>query len=70
MGVSDLDLGTDEEFLLDAPDAASADANVLVPVEESNEDGMQIDEEGLPRFAPARDIVSVNCCATIYYSYP
>lgn len=28
-----------------------------MPVEESNEDGMQIDEEGRPRFAPARDIV-------------
>lgn len=45
----------DEEFLLDAPDALPADANAVVPVED-NEDGMAIDEEGRPRFAPARDI--------------
>jgi hypothetical protein len=50
--------GADEEFLLDAPGAEAVDANVLVPVEESND--MQIDEEGRPRFAPARDIVSEN----------
>lgn len=56
--VSDLYPGADEEFLLDAPGAEDADANVLVPVEDSND--MQIDEEGRPRFAPARDIVSAN----------
>ncbi|KAJ3519467.1 hypothetical protein NM208_g14116 [Fusarium decemcellulare] len=47
----------DEEFLLDAPDPLPADSNAVVPVEEDNEDGMAIDEEGRPRFAPARDIV-------------
>ncbi|KAF5658335.1 pre-rrna-processing pno1 [Fusarium heterosporum] len=52
--------GNDDEFLLDAPDALSTDANVLVPVEESNENGMAIDEEGRPRFAPARDIDPVT----------
>lgn len=50
--------GADEEFLLDAPGAEDADANVLVPVEDSND--MQIDEEGRPRFAPARDIDPVT----------
>lgn len=55
--MSDSDPGNDEEFLLDAPDALPTDADVLVPVQESNEDGMAIDEEGRPRFAPARDIV-------------
>ena len=52
--------GNDEEFLLDAPDALPTDADVLVPVEESNENGMAIDEEGRPRFAPARDIDPVT----------
>lgn len=55
--ISDSGPGNDEEFLLDAPDALPIDADVLVPVEESNENGMAIDEEGRPRFAPARDIV-------------
>jgi RNA-binding protein PNO1 len=55
--ISDCDSDNDDEFLLDAPDALPTDANVLVPVEESNENGMAIDEEGRPRFAPARDIV-------------
>ncbi|KAF5020262.1 hypothetical protein F66182_7710 [Fusarium sp. NRRL 66182] len=50
----------DDEFLLDAPDALATDANVLVPVTESNEDSMAIDEEGRPRFAPARDIDPVT----------
>ncbi|QPC75842.1 hypothetical protein HYE68_006594 [Fusarium pseudograminearum] len=50
--------GADEEFLLDAPGAEDADANVLVPVEDSND--MQIDEEGRPRFTPARDIDPVT----------
>jgi hypothetical protein len=58
--ISDSGPGNDEEFLLDAPDALPTDADVLVPVEESNENGMAIDEEGRPRFAPARDIVSLT----------
>lgn len=48
----------DEEFLLDAPDTLPEDGSAFAVVEEgSSDDGMAIDEEGRPRFAPAKDIV-------------
>lgn len=46
----------DEEFLLDAPNTLPIDANEVVPIEQGSDD-MAIDEEGRPRFAPAKDIV-------------
>lgn len=49
-------LDKDEDFLLDAPDALPADSDAFFP-EGDEDDSMAIDEEGRPRFAPARDIV-------------
>lgn len=34
------------------------DAEFLPPADEQGDDSMAIDEEGRPRFAPSRDIVS------------
>lgn len=48
----------DEDFLLDAPDALPGDAEAFAPQDEGEDESMAIDEEGRPRFAPARDIVS------------
>ncbi|KAK7416101.1 pre-rRNA-processing protein pno1 [Neonectria punicea] len=45
----------DEEFLLDAPDALPTDPSAVVVAEQDSDDGMAIDEEGRPRFAPAKD---------------
>jgi RNA-binding protein PNO1 len=50
-------IDNDQEFLLDAADVASADAEVMVPEAQDEGDNMAIDEEGRPRFAPSRDIV-------------
>lgn len=47
----------DEEFLLDAPDVLPTDPSAVVVVEQDSDDGMAIDEEGRPRFAPAKDFV-------------
>lgn len=53
----------EDEFLLDAGEDMSGEvALVPVPREELGEDSMAIDEEGRPRFAPARDIVSFVAC--------
>lgn len=49
-------IDNDQEFLLDAADAASAEAEVMVP-EAVDAENMAIDEEGRPRFAPSKDIV-------------
>lgn len=64
----------DQEFLLDAADVASADAEVMVPEAQDEDDDMAIDEEGRPRFAPSKDIVRRNtaywaiksCVADVY----
>lgn len=50
-------LDNDQEFLLDAADVASADAEMMVPEAQDEGDNMAIDEEGRPRFAPSKDIV-------------
>lgn len=50
-------IDNDQEFLLDAADAASAEAEVMVPEAVDAENSMAIDEEGRPRFAPSKDIV-------------
>lgn len=49
----------DDEFLLDAPGLPS-EPEFIGPQDESGEEGMAIDEEGRPRFAPARDIVRIT----------
>lgn len=53
-------IDNDQEFLLDAADVASADAEVMVPEAQDEGDNMAIDEEGRPRFAPSKDIVRRN----------
>lgn len=53
-------IDNDQEFLLDAADVASADAEVMVPEAQDEDDNMAIDEEGRPRFAPSKDIVRRN----------
>lgn len=48
----------DEELLLDAPEVAPSDLNILQPVPNGAEDTeMAVDEEGRPRFAPGKDTV-------------
>jgi RNA-binding protein PNO1 len=46
----------DEELLLDASDALTTEPSTLEPLADIPE-AMIIDEEGRPRFAPAKDIV-------------
>jgi RNA-binding protein PNO1 len=46
----------EDEFLLDAPDVPLAEGDFLGPKEQDGEESMAIDEEGRPRFAPAKDI--------------
>lgn len=53
-------IDNDQEFLLDAADAAAAEAEVMVPEAADAENSMAIDEEGRPRFAPSKDIVCRN----------
>jgi RNA-binding protein PNO1 len=49
-------IGTqDDEFLLDAPDASNPDLTAAVSTV-ADDTGMHIDEEGRPRFAPAKSI--------------
>ncbi|KAL5320886.1 hypothetical protein ACEPPN_011696 [Leptodophora sp. 'Broadleaf-Isolate-01'] len=48
----------DDELLLDAPDAEPTDLNAVQPVDGDTE--MHIDEEGRPRFAPSKNVDSVN----------
>ncbi|PVH88278.1 eukaryotic type KH-domain (KH-domain type I) [Cadophora sp. DSE1049] len=48
----------DDELLLDAPDAEPTDLNAVQPVEGDTE--MHIDEEGRPRFAPAKNADRVD----------
>ncbi|TGO28960.1 hypothetical protein BPAE_0020g00050 [Botrytis paeoniae] len=45
----------DDEFLLDAPEVTSADLDTILPPATDNSE-MNIDEEGRPRFAPAKNI--------------
>ncbi|TGO54498.1 hypothetical protein BCON_0106g00150 [Botryotinia convoluta] len=45
----------DDEFLLDAPEVTSADLDTILPPATDNSE-MHIDEEGRPRFAPAKNI--------------
>lgn len=49
----------EDEFLLDAPDAVAAEGEIFAPQDDGADETMAIDEEGRPRFAPAKDIVCV-----------
>lgn len=48
--------GQDDEFLLDAPEVTSAELDTILPPA-ADDSEMHIDEEGRPRFAPAKNIV-------------
>ncbi|KOS21015.1 Pre-rRNA-processing protein PNO1 [Escovopsis weberi] len=48
--------GDEDEFILDATDAAITDAEGAAPQAEAGEETMAIDEEGRPRFAPSKDL--------------
>ncbi len=57
----------DDELLLDAPDAAPLDtAVILTAVDHDTE--MLIDEEGRPRFAPAKNNVRHGSLILFYSS--
>jgi len=47
----------DDEFLLDAPEALSSESNAVQSAEGDTE--MVIDEEGRPKFAPAKNTVRI-----------
>lgn len=59
-------IDNDQEFLLDAADVTSADAEMMVPEAQDEGDNMAIDEEGRPRFAPSKDIVMPKRCLMGY----
>ncbi|KAK3192817.1 pre-rRNA-processing protein pno1 [Lecanicillium sp. MT-2017a] len=50
----------EDEFLLDAPDAVAAEGEIFAPQDDGADETMAIDEEGRPRFAPAKDIDPVT----------
>lgn len=50
----------DDELLLDAPDMALSNTTANVPTGIGNDTEMLIDEEGRPRFAPAKNIVRIT----------
>ncbi|PWI67613.1 hypothetical protein PCL_02967 [Purpureocillium lilacinum] len=50
----------DDEFLLDAQDATPSETPFVASQDPEGDDAMAIDEEGRPRFAPARDIDPVT----------
>ena len=45
----------DDELILDVNETNLTDATAILPPADDNE--MQVDEEGRPRFAPGKDIV-------------
>lgn len=52
-----------DEFILDASDAVTGEGEFMTPQDPEGDEPMAIDEEGRPRFAPAKDIVcaAVRC---------
>lgn len=50
-------LDQDDEFLLDAPEVTSAELDTILPPAGDDSNEVHIDEEGRPRFAPAKNIV-------------
>ncbi|KAJ6788187.1 hypothetical protein PWT90_06050 [Aphanocladium album] len=49
-----------DEFVLDASEAVSGEGEFMAPQDPEGDDSMAIDEEGRPRFAPAKDIDPVT----------
>jgi RNA-binding protein PNO1 len=47
----------DDDLLLDAPDAPISETTVIQPTSGDGDTEMHIDEEGRPRFAPAKAFV-------------
>jgi RNA-binding protein PNO1 len=47
----------DGEFILEATSSLPADSEMIVSQQPEDEESMMIDEEGRPKFAPAKDIV-------------
>jgi RNA-binding protein PNO1 len=59
------DADEDTEFLLDAPDAVLSESNSIIPTASADPDtDMHVDEEGRPRFAPAKNTVC-GCMAFV-----
>jgi RNA-binding protein PNO1 len=50
----------DDDLLLDAPDAVILESNVIQPISGDADTEMHIDEEGRPRFAPAKASVRTS----------
>lgn len=46
-----------DEYLLDTSDAVTGEGDFMIPQEPDSDNAMAIDEEGRPRFAPAKDVV-------------
>jgi len=54
--------GQDDELLLDAPDANPIEVQPVA----GEDTEMTVDEEGRPRFAPAKNIVWMPCSAKLH----
>lgn len=50
----------DDEFILEATSSLPADSEMIVSQQPEDEESMMIDEEGRPKFAPAKDIDPTN----------
>lgn len=50
----------DDDYLLGEAGSELVDGEIAPLTNELEEDSMAIDEEGRPRFAPSRDIVSIS----------
>lgn len=48
---------TNDDFLLEAGEDEPIDMDAVLPQVKNSEDSMAIDEEGRPKFAPAKDTV-------------
>ena len=62
--ITSADVQDESEFLLDTGDSLPVDMDAVLPSVKASDNAMDIDEEGRPKFAPARDIVS-NCAMLI-----
>jgi len=53
----------DDELILDVQETDFADPNTGMPPVDAEDTEMAVDEEGRPKFAPGKDIVSLRCPA-------
>ena len=63
--IQDAEPHENEGFLLGDGADEPIDADVVLPQVKNTGDAMAIDEEGRPKFAPARDIVRIEPCLVI-----